>query len=463
MTAADLGMPVLIEGYLPPHDIRLQKFQITPDPGVIEVNVHPSDNWETLVRNTEILYDEARYSRLGTEKFMLDGRHTGTGGGNHITLGGNTPSDSPLLRRPDLLRSLLSYWHNHPSLSYLFSGIFVGPTSQAPRVDEARHESLNELEIAFRELDRNTFTPLWLVDRLFRNLLTDLTGNTHRAEFCIDKLYSPDSSSGRLGILEMRAFEMPPHTRMSLAQMLLIRSLVAKFWNHPYQKSLLRHGTILHDKYLLPHFIWEDFKEVIFDLNDTGYEFDANWYKVFLDFRFPIYGKVQLGPITLEIRMAIEPWLVLGEEGIQGGTARYVDSSLERVQVRVFGMTGKRHIITCNGRKIPIHPTGVNGEYVGGVRYRAWQPPSALHPTIPIHSPLIFDVVDTWNNRAVGGCTYHVSHPGGRGYTIFPVNSNEAESRRFSRFYPFGHTPNGLKVNYEELNPEFPYTLDLRK
>jgi uncharacterized protein (DUF2126 family)/transglutaminase-like putative cysteine protease len=463
LTASELGIPVLIEGYLPPYDVRLQRFQITPDPGVIEVNVHPTEDWETLVKNTEILYEEAHLTRLGTEKFMLDGRHTGTGGGNHITLGGVTPSDSPLLRKPDLLRSLLSYWNNHPSLSYLFSGLFVGPTSQAPRMDEARHESLNELEIAFKELDRNTFTPLWLVDRLFRNLLTDLTGNTHRAEFCIDKLYSPDSSTGRLGILEMRAFEMPPHTRMSLAQMLLIRSLVSKFWNEPYKRPLLRHGTILHDKYLLPHFIWEDFKEVILDLNDTGYEFDPNWYKVFLDFRFPIFGTVQSGDIKLEIRMAIEPWLVLGEEGIQGGTARYVDSSLERVQVRVFGMTGKRHIITCNGRPVPIQPTGVNGEFVGGVRYRAWQPPSALHPTIPIHAPIVFDVVDTWNNRAVGGCTYFVAHPGGRGYTTFPVNSNEAESRRFTRFTPFGHTPNTLNILSEELNPEFPYTLDLRK
>jgi uncharacterized protein (DUF2126 family) len=462
-TAEELNIPVIIEGYPPAHDTRIRKFQITPDPGVIEVNIQPAESWDEMVFITDTLYEEARLSRLSTEKFMVDGRHTGTGGGNHVTLGGSNPSNSPLLRRPDLLRSLLSYWHNHPSLSYLFSGLFVGPTSQAPRIDEARNDSLNELEIAFKELDRNSFTPYWLVDRLFRNLLIDVTGNTHRAEFCIDKLYSPDTSTGRLGLLEMRAFEMPPHKYMSLAQMLLIRSLVSKFWSDPYKHSLLRHTNILHDKFMLPHFIWRDFEEVITDLNNFGYEFDKHWFQVFLDFRFPVFGVVQSGDIRLEVRMAVEPWHVLGEEGMIGGTARYVDSSLERVQVKVFGMTDKRHIITCNKRQIPIQSTGINGEFIGGVRYRAWQPPSALHPTIGVHSPLVFDIYDTWNNRSVGGGTYYVSHPGGRFYGTFPVNANEAESRRFTRFTSFGHSPDKYTVYKEDLNPEFPYTLDLRK
>lgn len=462
-TAEELQIPVIIEGYQPPFDSRLTKFQITPDPGVIEVNIHPATSWEMMVKNTEILYEEARQSRLSAEKFMLDGRHTGTGGGNHVTIGGQSPSDSPILRRPDMLRSLLSFWQNHPSLSYLFSGLFIGPTSQAPRVDEARNDSLFELEIAFNELDRNTFTPLWLVDRLFRNLLTDMTGNTHRAEFCIDKLYSPDSMTGRLGLLEMRAFEMPPHKEMSLAQMLLIRSLISKFWKTPYKKNLLKHNTILHDRYMMPHFIWNDFSDVIFELNESGYEFNKDWYKVFLDFRFPIFGKTNINGIELEIRMAAEPWHVLGEEGITGGTARYVDSAAERVQVKVFGLTEGRYVVTCNQRVVPISGTGINGEFVGSVKYKAWQPPSGLHPTIPIHSPLNFDIYDTWNDRSIGGCNYHVFHPGGRGYNTFPVNSFEAESRRLSRFYNYTNSPHQFKLVKEEINPQFPYTLDLRK
>ena len=462
----ELGLPVIIEGEPPPRDPRLNKLAVTPDPGVIEVNLHPSKTWDELVERTTVLYEEARQTRLGTEKFMLDGRHVGTGGGNHIIIGGETPPDSPVLRRPDLLRSLISYWQNHPSLSWLFSGMFIGPTSQAPRVDEARNDSLYELEVAFKELERNTrnlgYTPPWLCDRLFRNLLIDASGNTHRSEFSIDKLFAPESSAGRLGLVEMRAFEMPPHARMSLAQHLLLRGLVAKFWNEPYKNDLVRWGTDIHDRWMLPHYCEADFKDVIQDLRAAGYPFEADWFAPHFEFRFPFVGDLEQRDLHLELRTALEPWHVLGEESAAGGTVRYVDSSLERLQVKVQGLIGDRFAVTVGGRRVPLHPTGTNGEAVAGVRFRAWQPPECLQPTIGVHAPLIFDVVDTWNQRSLGGCSYHVAHPGGRSHERFPVNSYEAESRRLARFFRHGHTPGKIAVAPAVLNPDCPFTLDLR-
>jgi uncharacterized protein (DUF2126 family)/transglutaminase-like putative cysteine protease len=466
-TAAELNMRVRLEGYPPPSDTRLRQLSVTPDPGVIEVNVQPAATWQEITSNVTTLYGLARTTRLGTEKFMLDGRHTGTGGGNHVTLGGATAADSPMLRRPDLLRSLITYWQNHPALSYLFSGAFIGPTSQAPRVDEARDDALYELEIAFQQMElalpkaKKSERP-WIVDRLLRNLLVDLTGNTHRSEFSIDKLYSPDSATGRLGILEFRAFEMPPHAHMSLVQMLLIRTLVARFWNAPYQAPLIHWGTELHDRWMLPHFVEQDIRAIAKDIQAYGYEFSEEWFAPFVEFRFPRYGTVTYEGVEIELRQAIEPWNVMGEEVSRGGTSRYVDSSVERLQVKVRGLTASRYIITCNGRPLPLHPTGIAGEAVAGVRYRAWAPPSALHPTIGIQAPLVFDLVDTWSNKAVGGCTYHVGHPGGRSYDDFPVNANSAEARRFTRFVGHGHTPGAVHVKPEKINPRFPLTLDLR-
>jgi len=461
-TAADLNIQILLEGYEPPRDERLKRFNITPDPGVIEVNVPPSADWAELSALTESLYEEARLTRLGAEKFMLDGRHTGTGGGNHVTLGGHTAADSPFLRRPHLLSSLLRFWQHHPGLSYLFSGLFVGPTSQAPRVDEARDDALYELSIALKQIAQHSSPAPWLVDRALRNLLTDMTGNTHRAEFCIDKLYSPAGPAGRLGLVEFRAFEMPPHHQMSLVQMLLLRSLVARFWDHPYELEPVRWGTDLHDRFLLPHYVASDLKDVTETMQRWGFGFAMDWLAPFLEFRFPHYGRAQIGDAELELRFAIEPWHVLGEEVTAQGTSRFVDSSVERLEIKARGLTEGRHVVTCNGRRVPLHRTARRDEWVAGVRYKAWKPASGLHPTLPSQAPLVFDLVDTWNGRALGGCTYHVSHPAGRNYESFPVNANAAEARRLARFWAHGHTPGPIAVPGEEINDECPYTLDLR-
>jgi uncharacterized protein (DUF2126 family) len=461
-TCQYLNKPVCLEGYAPPPDPRIRSFSLTPDPGVLEVNLPPASNWEELEQINTLFFEEARRHRLTAEKFDYDGSHRGTGGGSHIVIGGATVLDSPFLRRPDLLRSMLSFWQNHPSLSYLFSGLYVGPTSQHPRVDEARTDALYELEVAFSQLPSSNCPP-FVVDGLFRNLLVDVTGNSHRAEFCVDKLYPPEGRGLRLGLLELRAFEMAPHVRMGLTEMLVIRALVSTFWKRPFQGSLVRWGTALHDRFMLPHFVRRDFSDVLTQLRRSGYNFEEKWFASHLEFRFPKVGSIAVEGVELELRQALEPWNVLAEETTSGRTFRSVDSSLERMQVKATGFTTEsRYVVACNGRRVPLYPTGEPGEAVAGVRYRARRLSEELHPTIPVHAPLAFDIIDRWKESSIGRCIYHVGPPDSRTYTARPLNAKEAEDRRMERFQKFGPVLGTMAAPEEETNPIFPMTLDLR-
>jgi uncharacterized protein (DUF2126 family)/transglutaminase-like putative cysteine protease len=461
-TCRHLKMAVWLEGYGPPADPRMQSFSVTPDPGVLEVNLPPASKWDELVAMNTLLFEEAHANRLTAEKFNYDGGHVATGGGSHIVIGGATVLESPLLRRPDLLRSMVAFWQNHPSLSYLFSGMYVGPTSQYPRVDEARMDGLYELEVAFRNLPVKDCEP-WVVDGLFRNLLVDVTGNSHRAEFCLDKLYPPEGRGLRLGLLELRAFEMTPHLRMGLINLLLIRAFVSMFWKQPYEGGLIRWGTALHDRFMLPHFVRSDFAEVLSELNKAGYEFDLSWFGAQFEFRFPRIGSIAADGVGLELRQALEPWNVLAEETSSGGTVRSVDSSLERMQVKVSGFTmDSRYAVACNGRRVPLTATGVPGELVAGIRYRARKLSALLHPTVPVHAPLVFDLIDSWKAQSIGRCVYHAVPRDGRVYDQRPENAAEAERRRKERFEAVEPPAGEMETPPAEANLSFPLTLDLR-
>jgi uncharacterized protein (DUF2126 family) len=461
-TCQYLRNPVWLEGYPPPSDPRLRSFSITPDPGVLEVNLPPASNWDELEQVNTVLFEEARHNRLTAEKFTYNGSRQATGGGSHIVIGGATVLDSPFLRRPDLLRSMLTFWQNHPSLSYLFSGMYVGPTSQSPRVDEARTDALYELEVAFSNLPANDCPP-GTVDGLFSNLLVDVTGNSHRAEFCIDKLYPLEGRGRRLGLLELRAFEMTPHVRMGLLEMLLMRALVCMFWKRPFEGELIRWGTALHDRFMLPHFVVRDFFDLLGYLRASDYNFAEQWFTAQIEFRFPKIGSIAVDGVELELRAALEPWNVLAEETTSGGTARTVDSSFERIQVKLSGFNPEsRYVVTCNGRRVPLHRGGTPGETVAGVRYRARQLSEMLHPTIPVHAPLIFDIIDRRKERSIGRGVYHVGSPDGNPYPGRPMNATEATERRRQRFQKSHPTPELVAVPEEESNPIFPMTLDLR-
>jgi len=461
---AELGLDVALEGYPPPPGRELDRLTVAPDPGVLEVNLPPTGSLRAHAALVDAVFEAAMRAGLTAEKYLLDGRMAGSGGGHHLTLGGPTPLESPFVVRPDLLASLVTFFQHHPSLSFVFTGLFVGPTSQAPRVDEARHDALYELEIALaRAFDRRRPAPPWLGDLLFRHLLVDVTGNTHRAEISIDKLFDWRTPHGRQGLVELRAFEMPPHPRMASAQMALVRALVAAFAAEPYASPLARWGTELHDRFLLPTWLWRDLEDVLAFLEERGLGLPRDAYHAFVELRCPRVGTLQAGDVTVELRNAIEPWHVLGEEPSGAGTSRYVDSSVERIEVRAEGLVEGRHELLANGLALPMRPTGTRGEKVAGIRFRAWAPPHSLHAHIGIHHPIRVDVVDTWARRSLGACAYHVWHPEGRAFDTPPLTRFEASARQAQRFTIEAPAPWPVAVGRAAPHPDAPFTLDLRR
>ncbi len=456
-------LEVLLEGY-PPKGPELASFTLTPDPGVLEVNLPPVASFDAHASLIDRVFDAALETGLHAEKYLLDGRQAGSGGGNHITLGGARAIESPFVRDPKLLASLVTFVQHHPALSYLFSGLFVGPTSQAPRVDEARHDSLYELEIALaRAFASRGDTPPWLADLLFRDLLVDVTGNTHRAEICIDKLFDFRTPHGRQGVIELRAFEMPPHPRMMSAQTELVRTIVAALAKRPYDQPLVRWGTTLHDRFLLPTFLWRDMEDVLAFLSRESLALPSEVYRAFLELRCPLAGRLEAEDVTVEIRNTLEPWPVLGEEPQGGGTSRFVDSSVERVEVRAEGLVPERHVVLINGHVLPMRATGRAGEGVAGVRFRAWAPPRSLHAHLGVHHPLRIDVLDRWSSRSLGACGYHVFHPEGRAYTAQPLTRFEAMARRSQRFTIEAPLRTPVIPTAARTHDDTAWTLDLRR
>ncbi len=458
---AATGIECHLEGYAPPPSAHLARFAITPDPGVLEVNLPPVATAREAAALHATVFETALACGLTSERYLLDGRAAGSGGGNHITIGGSTAATSPWLARPDLLASLVTFAQHHPSLSYMFSGLFVGPTSQAPRLDEARHDALAELELALPQLFDNT-TPAWQVDALLRHLLVDVSGSTHRAEISIDKLCDPHTPFGRQGLVELRAFEMPPHPRMAAAQVVLVRALVAAFAAAPYAHPLVRWGTELHDRFLLPYYMWRDFEAVLAHLGEA---LPVEAYRPFVELRCPLVGTLAIDDARVELRNAIEPWHVLGEETTAGGTARYVDSSMERLELRSIGLDPERYVVAAGGIAVPMRAVQGRDVRVGGVRFRAWSPPHALHPHLGIHHPLRIEIVDTWapSKRGVAAATYHVWHPEGRAFDTAPLTRVEAAARRSQRFTLEGPSPAPIQLRHVEPSVDQPYTLDLRR
>ena len=428
--------PIVLEGYAPPNDGTLTRLNVIADPGVLEVNLPPAADTAGYARYVEALYDAAPECGLRSWKYKYTGRKIGTGGGAHILLGGPTAEMSPFFLRPTLLPSFVRFFQHHPSLSYLFTGLFTGPSSQAPRIDESEYEVPYELEIALRGAE--AMTPpadKALLDRMLRNLLMDTLGNTHRAEISIDKFWNPFAPNGCLGLVEFRAFEMPPRPAMLMAAVALLRGIGAALLARPFSKPLKRWGPALHDQYAMPHFLRLDMEEVIAFLNRHGFAFDWSHFAEWFDFRFPLVGTLAVAGRSIEFRQAIEPWPVLGEQPDGGGVSRFVDSSTDRLQIAIPDIDwAERHLLLANGVPLRFFRDRERERLVGAVRYRMYTCVPGLQPHIPPQSPLRFELVEHATRRVIAAKTLRNWKPDDQPYEGLPQNDLEAAKRVAERF-----------------------------
>ena len=435
-TALSLGLPVQLEGYEPPEDFRLQRLSIEPEAGVLRVTLPQAGSWEQLQGLLATAYTEAANLGLLAERIGQDGARQAAGGEADILLVGALPPLSPFLLRPQLLHSLIAYWQQHPALSYLFAGRLIGQSGPAPRPDEGRDDALYELDIALSRMPRDEDSAPSVPDRMLRHLLADSAGDIKKAEIRVDQLYPPDRSSQRLGRIALRSFQTAPDHRMAAAQCLLLRALIAFLAERPADPRLRDFGPELHDRYMLPGELWEDLAEVIRDLDRARLPVQADWFAPFLDRRFPTLGEVAMGDVRMAIRTAHEPWPVLAEEAVAGVVTRFIDAANQRVQVELTGLTPTHHILVCNGRRVPLQPTRTRGRFLAGVRYKAWNPPSSLHPTLwPVYS-LVFDLLDARTGEVLGGCTWFPARPSLVGFSAAPAPVASGEPEREPHYRP---------------------------
>lgn len=479
VSAEALKLDVSLEGYPPPEDPRLRRFWIEPDAGVLRLDLPETSNWDELLTTLGAAYEEAWALGLGTERLSADDGRLASGGGGPLTIGGVSPAESPFLTRPEILRSLVAYWQRHPCLSYLFAGRLIGPSGSAPRPDEGRDEMLYELSVALDRLPSGTSDKPWLPDRVLRHLLTDPAGGLKRAEIRVDQLYSPERASQRLGRITINAFESAPETHLAALQALLVLGLIGRFGRHPDSGELRRWGPALHDRFMLPDILWDDLRSVVGDLVAAGYPFQLDWFEPLFERRFPVLGSVPIGPLTLKLRSAHEPWPLLAEEATGAGVARFVDAANERLQVTLSGAHPGRYVLVCNGHRVPLQETATHGEYIAGIRYKISNPPATLHPTVwPVQS-LVFDVIDTWSGPVIGGCTYLPPQPqlwGSIGTPALPPATGEPREAprvfpvpilsmralgRSGRFLPHGSGLGPMTAPPKIDDEQFPHLLDL--
>ena len=478
--AAEHGLPVHLEGYRPPNDPRLQCVELEPETGTLRVTVPPVPDWQQECAWLQAVYDEA--DRLGLSAWTGDPdlpTPAGQRAGRH--LGGPTPAASPFLRNPGLLRSLLLYWQRHPSLSYLFAGPRIGPDGWAPRLDEVSDSHMRELALALERLPHGDCDRPWLVDRVLSHLVTDPTGDPRGGEFRLHRLYPAGAGNERLGIVELHAFAMAPHAGLAALQSLLLRAIVLRLAEHPESGAPVPRGTALHDRFLLPEVLQRDFDAVLAELAECGVSLDARWFAPWVTWMFPQLADLHAGPVRLRLQPALEPWPVLAEESTGRGSFRFIDPANARFQVHLSGLTPGRHVLLCNGHRVPLQETGRAGEAVAGIRCKMADPPATLYPGVPPVRALVFDLVDTWTGRTLGGCTYELPDTGtwsppplspATGITTPTPPGSPAEARPAppgpppgfcarGRVLPEGSPRTPAVPPGPSASPEAPYLLDL--